>query len=64
MTPEDVAFEVKLTRVKYEFEVDGRQFRDTDQVLTWIADRWDRGTPIQILYMPDQDYDSVIVSTS
>ena len=61
---EDVAFEVKLTRVKYEFEVDGRQFRDTDQVLTWIADRWDRGTAIQILYMPDQDYDSVIVSTS
>ncbi|HEY9226064.1 MAG TPA: serine/threonine-protein kinase [Gemmatimonadaceae bacterium] len=64
MTLDDVAFEVKMTRVRYEFEVDGQQFRDADQVLTWIAERWDRGTPIQILYIPDRDYDSVIVSTS
>ena len=64
IAPEDVAFDVKLARVKYEFEADGRMFRDADQVLTSIADRWDRGTLIQILYRPDQDYDSVIATTS
>ena len=58
------AVDVKLARVRYEFEVDGRQFRNADQVLTSIADRWDRGTPIQILYLPHEDYDSVIISTS
>lgn len=61
---EDVAFDVKLTRVRYEFEADGRTHRDADQVLTSIADRWDRGTPIHILYIAERDYDSVIVSTS
>jgi serine/threonine protein kinase len=64
MELEDVAFDVQITRVRYEFEVDGRLFRDADQVLTSIANRWDRGTAIQILYMPDRDYDSAIISTS
>jgi serine/threonine protein kinase len=61
---EDVAFDVKLTRVRYEFEADGRTHRDADQVLTSIADRWDRGTEIHILYIPERAYDSVIISTS
>ena len=64
MTPDEVAFDIKMTRVRYEFEVDGRVYRDADQVLTWIAERWDRGSVVQILYIPDRDYDSVIVSTS
>jgi serine/threonine protein kinase len=64
MTLEDIAFNIKITRVRYEFEIDGRLRRDSDQVLTSIANRWDRGTPIQILYTPARDYDSVIVSTS
>ena len=64
MSLEDIAFDVKLTRVRYEFEVNGRLVRDSDQVLTSIANRWDRGSVIQILYDPDDDYDSVIISTS
>jgi serine/threonine protein kinase len=64
MTDEEVAFEKKLTRVRYEFEVDGRRFRDADLVLPSIAERWDPGTLIQILYLPDRDYDSAIISTS
>lgn len=64
MTPEDVAFEVHLTRVRYEFQADGRTHRDSDLVLPSIADRWDRGVSIHILYIPEKDYDSVIVSSS
>ena len=64
MVPEDIGFEARLTRVRYEFEADGRRHRDSDQVMPYIANRWDRGTPIQVLYLPDSDYDSVIVSTS
>jgi hypothetical protein len=50
--------------VRYEFSADGRTFRDSDQVLPTIAARWDPGTVIQVLYLPDADYDSVIISTS
>jgi len=64
MTLEDIAFNIKITRVRYEFEIDGWLRRDSDQVLTSIANRWDRGTPIQILYIPGRDYDSIVVSTS
>jgi hypothetical protein len=64
MSVDEIAFEVKTTRVRYEFEADGRMLRDADQVLTSIAERWDRGSVIQVLYIPDRDYDSVIVSTT
>jgi len=64
MTPEDMGFDVKITRVRYEFTVDGRTHRDSDQVLPRITVRWDPGTTIQILYLPEADYDSVIISTS
>ena len=33
-------------------------------VLSAIAEHWDAGDSIQILYIPDRDYDSVIISTS
>jgi serine/threonine protein kinase len=62
--PEDLGFDAKLARVRYEFEADGRKFRDSDTVLPWLAERWDPGTTIQVLYRPDRDYDSVIISTS
>jgi hypothetical protein len=61
---DEVGFDVKLTRVRYEFVVDGRTFRDADHVLTSIGDRWDIGNTIQILYIADKDYDSVIISSS
>ena len=61
---EKTAFDEKLTRVRYEFEADGQRHRGSDQVLPAIAERWDPGDAIQVLYRPDQDYDSVIISTS
>lgn len=64
MGSEEIAFDKHLTRVRYEFMADGRRHRDADQVMPYIAERWDRGSPIQILYLPDRDYDSVIISTS
>ena len=64
MQTEKIAFDEKFTRVRYEFEADGLLHRGSEQVLPAIASRWDRGDAIQILYLPDRDYDSVIISTS
>lgn len=64
MVTEKTAFDEKITRVRYEFEVDGRRHRGSDQVLPAIAERWDPGDPIQILYLPERDCDSVIISRS
>ena len=61
---EKIGFEEKLTRVRYEFEVDGRRRRGSDQVLPAIGEHWDKGDLIQILYLPERDFDSVIISTS
>jgi serine/threonine protein kinase len=61
---EPTAFAQELARVSYQFEADGFIHRDTDQVLPAIADRWQSGDRVQILYLPHEDYDSVIVSTS
>jgi len=36
--------------------------RDSDTVLPTIAAVWKVGDRIPILYMPDRDYDSVIVA--
>lgn len=63
MENEKIGFEVSTTRVRYEFEADGRLHRDVDSVLPTIAARWDRDDTIHILYRPDHDYDSVIIST-
>jgi hypothetical protein len=60
--PEDLAFGAKLTRVRYEFEADGRTRRGSDTALPYITDRWREGEQIEILYLPRQGYDSVIVS--
>jgi serine/threonine protein kinase len=64
ITPKDVGFGVKHSKVRYEFDADGRTHRDADLVLPVVADRWDRGATIQILYLPERNYDSVIISTS
>lgn len=64
MSEKDVGFSVKHTRVRYEFEAQGRLYRDSDLVLPVIAQRWDPGTIIQVLYLPDEDCESVIISTS
>jgi serine/threonine protein kinase len=59
-----VAFDQKLVRVSYEFEADGQRHRDVDQILPTIADRWRPGDRVQILYLPAEEYDSVIISTT
>jgi hypothetical protein len=47
--------------VRYEFAADGRQQRGSDLVLPYVADRWRMGDPLEVLYLPERDYDSVIV---
>jgi hypothetical protein len=61
MEDEKIGFDEKLTRVRYEFEVGGKRRKGSDQVLPAVAERWEIGDPIQILYLP-RDYDSVILS--
>ena len=58
----DIGFGGKLTRVRYEFEVNGRRYRAVDRVLPSLTEWWESGTLINILYLPDEQYDSVIVA--
>jgi serine/threonine protein kinase len=60
----DLGFGVTIAHVSYEFEADGALRRDVDQVLPGQANRWRVGDALQILYLPERDYDSVIVSAS
>jgi hypothetical protein len=62
MRPEKTAFDAKLTRVSYQFVVEGALRRDSDLVLPVVADRWAVGDQIEILYIAARDYDSVIIS--
>jgi serine/threonine protein kinase len=64
MARETVEFGGKLVRVRFEFEADGARHRGSDWVLPSIADRWEVGDSTEVLYLPEADYDSVIVSTS
>ena len=63
MQLETIAFAEKMMRINYEFEVDGLVKRDSDQIMPVIANKWAVGDRIQILYMAERDYDSVIIST-
>jgi hypothetical protein len=59
---EKIAFEVQMSRVSYQFEADAAIHRDVDDVLPVVADRWRPGDTVQVLYLADRDYDSIIVS--
>ncbi|HEU0299812.1 MAG TPA: serine/threonine-protein kinase [Longimicrobium sp.] len=61
---EPTAFGEKISRVGYQFQADGTLHRDSDRVLPAFANRWRPGDRIHVLYIPDQDYESVIISTS
>lgn len=50
-------------RVRFQFEADGQLFRGSDTVSQVVADRWRPGDQIEILYLPEADYDGVIIST-
>jgi len=58
---EKVEFNVKMSRVRYEWQVDGRAYRDSDEAFGAQADRWRVGDEIEILYDPAREHDSVIV---
>jgi hypothetical protein len=57
-------FDSLITKVSYEFTVEGEVYRDVDKIRPAIADRWLVGDVIQILYLPEFNYDSVIISTA
>ncbi len=59
---EKIEFDVKLTRVRYEFFVGTQRHIGTDRVLPVYADRWELGSEIPALVLPDQDFDSVVVT--
>lgn len=61
---EEIAFAQRIARVHYEFEVDGVRHRDSDQVLPLASGRWELNDYVEILYIPDDNYDSVIVEDS
>lgn len=58
---EEIAFAQRIARVHYEFEVDGVRHRDSDQVLPLASGRMELNDYIEILYIPDDNFDSVIV---
>jgi Protein kinase domain len=60
---EPTAFGEKVARVTYQFPADGALHRDADRVLPAVANRWQPGDRVQVLYIPDDDYESVIIST-
>jgi serine/threonine protein kinase len=63
MQLETIAFAEKMMRVNYEFQVEGLIRRDSDQIMPVIANRWTVGDRIQVLYIAERDFDSVIIST-
>ncbi len=50
-------------RVRFQFEADGALHRGGDLVSQTVSDRWQPGDQVEILYIPEADYDAVIVST-
>jgi serine/threonine protein kinase len=61
MAKEKIEFGAQLRRVRYAFEADGRRHLGSDRILPAVAERLEADSPIHILYLPDRDYDSVIV---
>lgn len=54
----------KLTRVRYQWEADGVLHRGSDEVWASLSERWLVGDQIEILYLPDRNYDSLVISTA
>ncbi len=57
----DIGFGEHLTRVRYHFEINGRTHRGSDQVTPWRTERWRVGDRVELLYLPDREFDSIIV---
>jgi serine/threonine protein kinase len=55
-------FEAPMSKVQYEFTLDGALHRDTDAILPQIANRWRVGDTIQLLVLPERSYDSIVIT--
>ncbi len=53
----------KLTRVRYQWEAGGVLHRGSDEVWASLSERWLVGDQIEILYLPANDFDSLVIST-
>jgi len=53
---------IKISRVRYEWQADGHSHRDSNDVQRVISDKWRVGDQVQILYLPDHGYDSLVIS--
>ena len=63
---QDIPFAIERIFYMHHISADrgGHAHRDTDQVLPTIATRWQPGDRVQILYIAEESYDSVIISTA
>jgi hypothetical protein len=50
-------------RVRFQYEADGQLHRSSDKVAQTLADKWRPGDEIEILYLPEDNYDGIIIST-
>ena len=62
ITIEKPAFEIPISRVQYEFMLDGEPHRDASTIPPAVANRWRVGDTIQVLAIARLGYDSIIVS--
>ena len=54
---------LKISRIRYQWQVDGQFHRGADEVLATRSDKWLVGDQIQILYLPNENFDSLVIST-
>lgn len=64
LSSEDVGFNNKLVRVRYQFELACQTVRGSDLVMPEVGERWAPGDRIEVAYLADCGNDSVIVSTA
>lgn len=53
----------RIGRVRFEFEADGQLHRGSDVVSQTVSDHWRPGDQIEVLFVREEDYDGLIVST-
>jgi hypothetical protein len=62
METETTSMGTKVAKVSYDFMVDGEMYRNADRIPANIAERWATGDRIRVLYIPEENYDSIILS--
>jgi serine/threonine protein kinase len=54
---------IKVCRIRYQWSTDGVLHRGSDEVLATRSGRWLAGDDVQILDLPNEDFDSLVIST-